>query len=178
MNMMKYLIFLNFSFLGPKANLLNTGSAKLCVEFVGKRKSLDSSKLPCTPNDSKMSPKTEKTKGCVNSSNNTISVCNSQDHPQNGLPHKENSKLKRKKPIVEDSDSDDLDFGEKFTSKPAIKKRTSDKMKSSQLPYDTNQSESPNGVKGDSGSDSDFAIIENQDKPKKSKAIVIDSDSE
>lgn len=176
---------------GPKANLLANGLAKLCVEFAGKKKPLqsqNSSSTSSAQDDTNWLTATDKPKLVVinseNSkfSNNVIDVSDSQSNSQreNGALKKVSSKLKRKKTVLEESDSDDLNFGEKFASQPAIKKRSSDILKSSQT-SEIVQSQSQNGIKGDSGSDSDpdFTIIDKSEtSKKKSKAIVIDSDSE
>jgi hypothetical protein len=194
-----------FIILGSKAKLLQNGTVKLTVEFSGKRRSLGTNNLSSqtsSASSNKIKPPLKQTDTkpqlvVINSDKSKFSDLsvpsdssfNSQDI--NDFKKNCSAKLKRKKPVIEDSDSDDLEFGDEFKSKPAIKKKASQKPGSSKpVPVcndhndQINQSESQNG-KYDrsmddncgSGTDSDI-IIERTVGSKQTKTIMVDSDSE
>ena len=126
--------------------------------------------------------------------------CSSTD--TNNSQKIESAKLKRKKPVIEDSDNDDLDFGGEFTNKPAVKKKLSLKFSSSKTVCTDSKSQNGQVVYGmdcnrqvddrvdcirqedervncvDSGSDSDVIMEKSGSNRLTSKAITIDSDSE
>ncbi|CAG2224421.1 RECQL [Mytilus edulis] len=183
---------------GAKANLLKSESAKLAVEFLNKRKSLptqnsNTDNSPSSQSDHKPLAKQNDTKPklvVINSENSKFSnftgtSTNQSSQDENDFTKtKKSGKLKRKKPVIDDSDSDDLDFGEEFKRKPAMKKKSSRDTSSSKSERisgshsnNCSNSESLNGNlcesnEAESGDDSDV-IIENV---KKSKAIMIDSE--
>lgn len=185
-------------FLGAKANLLKSESAKLAVEFLNKRRSLPTQNSnthtsPSSQSDHKPLTKQNDTKPklvVINSENSKFSnftgtSTNQSSQDENDFTKtKKSGKLKRKKPVIDDSDSDDLDFGEEFKRKPAMKKKSSRDTSSSKSERisgshsnNCSNSESLNGNlcesnEAESGDDSDV-IIENV---KKSKAIMIDSE--
>lgn len=192
-----------FIILGSKAKLLQNGTVKLTVEFSGKRRSLGTNNLsPQTSSASsnKIKPPLKKTNTkpplvVINSDKSKFSDLsmpsdgsfNSQDI--NDFKKNCSAKLKRKRPVIEDSDSDELEFGDEFKSKPAIKKKASQKPGSTKLVSvcndrndQINQSESQNGINdrsmddsSGSGTDSDIIIEKTVEKK---QTIMIDSDSE
>ncbi|XP_063399931.1 ATP-dependent DNA helicase Q1-like [Mytilus trossulus] len=181
---------------GAKANLLKSESAKLAVEFLNKRKSLptqnsNTDNSPSSQSDHIPPAKQNDTKPklvVINSENSKFSnftgtSINQSSQDENDFTKtKKSGKLKRKKPVINDSDSDDLDFGEEFKRKPAMKKKSSTRSSKSEhisgsQSNNCSNSESLNGNlcesnEAESGDDSDV-IIENV---KKSKAIMIDSE--
>lgn len=192
-----------FIILGSKAKLLQNGTVKLTVEFSGKRRSLGTNNLSSqtsSASSNKIKPPLKKTNTkpplvVINSDKSKFSDLsmpsdgsfNSQDI--NDFKKNCSAKLKRKRPVIEDSDSDELEFGDEFKSKPAIKKKASQKPGSTK-PVSVcndrndqiNQSESQNGkndrsMDDSSGSGTDSDIIIEKTVEKK-QTIMIDSDSE
>lgn len=178
--------------------MLKSESAKLAVEFLNKRRSLptqnsNANTSPSSQSDHKPLAKQNDAKPklvVINSENSKFSdftgtsIYQSSQDENDFTKTKKSGKLKRKKPVIDDSDSDNLDFGEEFKRKPAMKKKSSRDTRSSESEHisgshsnNCSNSESFNGSlcehnDSESGNDSDV-IIENV---KKSKAIMIDSE--